>query len=255
MIIRSTWNLITEEVTILPRHYCLELVKKLHKAMNLEVGKEQIPSITCSGIVGNYKSSGSFYSFSPEQSYQLSLSGLNNTSSQAIASLELGEVLELLGARFNLVKRENKVTSYEELYTTIIAEELEPIQQFTLNFSTPTAFANQGNYIPLPIPRLIFRSWLEKWNHFASIYLGGDELITYLSKAIRIKRHRLQTLNFQLPRGYIVGFTGNLILQIPAQLDPLLANVAYLLPCYASFASTGIKTRLGMGQTTVVEYD
>ncbi len=254
MIIRSTWDLVTEDATVLPNSYCLELVKKLHKAMNLEVGKEEVPSITCSGLVGNYKSSGNLYSFMPEESYQLSLSGLNNASCEAIYSLDLGESLEFWGAKFNLVKRENKITSYEQLYTTIIAKESEPIRQFTLNFSTPTAFANQGNYLPLPIPHLIFRSWLERWNHFASIYLGGDELITYLSKSVRIKRHRLQTRNFQLPRGYIVGFTGNLVLQIPAQLEPLIANVAYLLTCYAAFASTGIKTRLGMGQTSVVAY-
>ena len=33
--------------------------------------------------------------------------------------------------------------------------------------------------------------------------------------------------------------------------DPLLANVANLLVQYARFAGTGMKTRLGMGQTQI----
>ena len=95
----------------------------------------------------------------------------------------------------------------------------------------------------------MLRSWLERWNHFAPIYLGSDELVSYLSQAIKIKRHRLQTRNFQIYRGYVTGFTGNTVLQLPYKVEPLIANVAHLLIQYSTFAGTGMKTRLGMGQT------
>lgn len=93
------------------------------------------------------------------------------------------------------------------------------------------------------------RSWLERWNNFAPVYLGGDELITYLNNALLLKHHRIQTRSIQMYKGYVNGFIGEVTLQMFNRADALLANVADLLIQYAEFAGTGIKTRLGMGQT------
>jgi CRISPR-associated endoribonuclease Cas6 len=46
---------------------------------------------------------------------------------------------------------------------------------------------------------------------------------------------------------------GDVTLQVLNRADPLLANVANLLVQYARFSGTGMKTRLGMGQTIVKE--
>ncbi|MEN2383761.1 MAG: CRISPR system precrRNA processing endoribonuclease RAMP protein Cas6 [Gloeotrichia echinulata CP02] len=97
----------------------------------------------------------------------------------------------------------------------------------------------------------MFRSWLERWNHFAPVYLGSDELIAYLSNAILLKNHKIQTRSWQLHKGYVNGFVGDVTLQVLHRADPLLANVAHLLVQYARFAGTGMKTRLGMGQTLI----
>ena len=252
MLIRSTWTLTTNQTAVIPRSYCLELVKQLHQQMGLEIGTEQTPSTTFSGLLGHVTTSQDFYSFDPNEVYQLSLSGLTENSSKAIASLDLADSLEFLGAKFIISDRQNEVTSYEQLYTESVAEEPEPIRQFNLKFVSPTSFSSQGGSLPLPVPNLMLRSWLEKWNHFAPIYLGGNELVSYLSQAIKIKRHRLQTRNFQLNRGYVTGFTGNIDLQLPYKVEPLIANVAHLLIQYAAFSGTGMKTRLGMGQTITV---
>ena len=255
MLIRSTWTLTTKETAVLPRSYGLELVKQLHEKMNLELGKDIIPTITFSGLRGNYSNSRDFISFPIREFYQLSLTGLNTSSSKAIAQLNLSEHLEFLGAKFTIINREDETSSYEQLYTTLVADEPEPNRYLELEFFTPTAFANNQIQLPLPVPNSMFRSWLEKWNHFAPIYLGSGELLSYLSNAIRIKRHRIQTSTFQLPKGYLVGFTGKVTLQILFRVDPLLANVANLLVNYASFAGTGMKTRLGMGQTQLKTKD
>lgn len=120
-----------------------------------------------------------------------------------------------------------------------------------MQFTTPTAFGQSRGSLPLPLPSLMFNSWLERWNNFAPVYLGGDELITYLNNALFIKHHRIQTRSVQMYKGYINGFMGEVTLQIFNRADSLLANVADLLVQYAEFAGTGMKTRLGMGQTTV----
>lgn len=252
MLIHSTWTLTPHEMAVLPRSYGLELVKQLHEKLGLELGREIMPSLSFSGLTGRCSSSEGFLSFKSEEFYQLSLTGLNENSGKAIASLNLGDSLSFLGATFQIINREDDVTSYEQLYTSLVANEPEPTREFTLQFATPTTFAQAETHLPFPIPALMFRSWLERWNNFAPVYLGGDELVSYLSSAIRISHHHLKTRNFQLPRGYMTGFTGEVTLQIPHRFDPLLANVAHLLVNYATFAGTGVKTRLGMGKTNII---
>lgn len=251
MLIRSTWTLTVSEPAILPRAYHLELVKELHRRLGLEVGSEAIPSVSFSGIQGFYQVSQDFVTFTPDEFYTLSLCGLQENAAKAIASLNLSPSLEFLGAKFAIINREDEITSYEQLYTELVANEPEPIRRFNLKFITPTAFAQGHTHLALPVPNQMFRSWLERWNHFAPVYLGSDELIAYLSQAVLLKHHKIQTRSYQLPKGYVNGFVGQVTLQIPYRTDSLLANVANLLVQYAQFAGTGIKTRLGMGQTKV----
>jgi CRISPR-associated endoribonuclease Cas6 len=254
MLIRSTWILTVAELTTLPRSYGLELVKELHQRSHLTMGNEAIPSATCSGILGRTSNSGDFITFHPGEIYQLSLCGLQENASKAIASLtfdstDTTQTLKLLGACFEVANREDEITSYDNLYHTLVATEPEPSKRFDLHFTTPTAFAQNRIYTPLPIPALMFRSWLERWNHFAPVYLGSDELIHYFSENVAVSRHQIQTRSFTVHSGKVTGFTGTVTLQILSLPDPLLANVANLLTHYAQFAGTGMKTRLGMGQT------
>lgn len=251
MLIRSTWTLSVSEPTVLPCSYGLELVKDLHRRMSLEIGGNTIPSVTYSGITGFCSTSKDFQTFNPDEFYHLSVCGLQETASKAIASLDLSPSLEFLGAKFDVVNREDDISSYENLYQTLVAAEPEPVRYFNLKFTTPTAFAQQHTFLPLPVPNLMFRSWLERWNHFAPVYLGSDELIGYLEGAIALSRHKVQTRSFQVHRGKVNGFTGNVTLQVLHRTDPLLANVANLLLHYAQFSGTGVKTRLGMGLTEV----
>ena len=251
MLIKSTWTLTVSEPTVLPRSYNLELVKQLHQQLNLEIGSEKIPSTSYSGLLGFYSTNKDFFNFHPQEFYNLSLSGISESSAKAISSLQLSDKLEFLGAKFNVINREDTITSYEELYTNLVANEPEPIRKFELQFLTPTAFSQAKTNLPLPIPTSMFRSWLERWNHFAPVYLGSDDLIAYLNEAILFKHHKIQTRSWQLQKGYVNGFVGDVTLQVFNRADELLANVANLLVNYAEFTGTGMKTRLGMGQTTI----
>ena len=132
-----------------------------------------------------------------------------------------------------------------------MGNEPETSRFFDLQFITPTAFAQSATNLPLPVPSLMFRSWLERWNYFAPVYLGSDDLIAYLSNAIILKKHKIQTRTWQLQRGFVNGFVGDVTLQVLNRADPLLANVANLLAQYSQFTGTGMKTRLGMGQTII----
>lgn len=249
MLIRSKWTLSLSEPALLPRTYSLELIKELHKRMNLSVGNQSIPNITASGIIGSCSVSGDFLTFPSDIFYTLTLCGLQEQASKAISSLDLSSSLEVWGNRFDIVNREDEISSYESLYSTLVASEPEPVKRFKLEFYSPTAFAQHTTYLPLPVPALMFRSWLERWNNFAPVYLGSDELIAYLIDAIALKSHDIKTRLFRGSNGYINGFIGDVTLQVLNKTEPLLANVANLLVNYAKFAGTGMKTRLGMGLT------
>jgi CRISPR-associated endoribonuclease Cas6 len=252
MLIRSTWTLTPDHAVSLPRAHGLELSKHLHTQLHLEVGSEAVPSSAFSGLLGRCTPAQDFVQFHPEEFYQLSLCGLQEPAAKAIAELDLGNQLSFLGARFNIVNREDEVTSYEGLYHAHVASEPEPTFQFDLSFLTPTAFSQNRLYLPLPVPALMFQSWLERWNHFAPVYLGGEELIGYLGGAIALSRHRIQTRSFQVHSSRISGYMGDVTLKALSRVDPLLANVAHLLVQYATFSGTGTKTRLGMGHTSLL---
>lgn len=249
MLIRSTWQLSVTEPSALPRSHHLSLVKDLHNRLDIRMGEEQIPSTTFSGILGFYDRNGDFVTFLPDQVYTLTLSGLQESSSKAIADLDLGETLDFLGASFVISDRQNEITTYENLYTELVANEPEPIRRYELYFATPTAFAQNRTHLPLPVPSLMFRSWLERWNHFAPVYLGGDDLIAYLTSYVTVTRHQIKTSTIRIHQGQCTGFTGQVTIQAIGRVDPLLINVANLLVNYAAFSGTGIKTRLSMGYT------
>jgi CRISPR-associated endoribonuclease Cas6 len=184
--------------------------------------------------------------------YRLMLSGLDDVAVQAIKALELTDTLELLGTKLQLVRQPDECSSYEQLYEAAVLNEPEPRSHYGLKFLTPTAFSQNRRYLPLPVPRLLFRSWLERWNHFAPVYLGGDELLEYLDGTVALQQLRIQTRQISVQQVRIPGFVGTVNLRLFLK-DPLLTNVAELLLAYSQFCGTGIKTRLGMGATELVE--
>jgi CRISPR-associated endoribonuclease Cas6 len=252
MLIRATWLLTVDEPVLLPRTYGLALVQDLHTKMNLTMGDTSIPNLSYSSLIGNTRSIEDFIELEPSITYQLVLCGLNTAATKAITNLDLTDTLTLLGTKFHIQRQPDELSSYEELYHNSIVLEPPTIDRYTLNFLTPTAFSQNRKYLPLPLPQLMFHSWLERWNHFAPVYLGGEELIGYLDNATALAQLRIQTRNVTIQRGKIPGFTGIVNLRL-LQLDPLLANVANLLCQYARFSGTGIKTRLGMGVTATAE--
>lgn len=252
MLYRSTWSLSVSEPTTLPRSYGLELVKDLHRRMDLDFGTDPIPPISFGGLRGSAQVNGDWITFFPHECYELMLGGLDDCAAKAILSLDFSTGLDFLGGHFSVDECHNVQTSYEELYTIWVADEPELERRWELDFITPTAFSQGRSSLPLPVPILMFRSWLERWNHFSSIYLGDRELLGYLDEAISLSRHRLQTRTFSVHRGRIPGFVGQVTLQAPLRADALVVNVANLLIRYGQFAGVGAKTRLGMGMISLL---
>ena len=249
MLVRVTWKLTVEESVSLPHTYGLEVARRLHDRIGIEMGSEAVASTTCTGIVGRCSMSREFVAFDPQEPYWLSLTGLQEASAKAILDLDLGDRFELFGAQFRVGDREVEVSSYEQMYQLRVAEEPELSKVLNLEFVTPTTFAQNRLYLPLPVPVMMFRSWLERWNRFAPVYLGGDELMMFLGEGVAVSRHRVMSRSVMVGSSRVTGFVGDVSLRVMGWVDPLLGNVARLLVEYGGFAGTGAKTRLGMGTT------
>jgi CRISPR-associated endoribonuclease Cas6 len=250
-LIRARWLLSIDEPVLLPRAYGLALVQDLHSQMQLSLGDRPIPNVVYAGLIGKVSFVEDFVSLTPNQPYELILSGLDTVACQAIMKLDLTNTLKLLGAEFQVERQADEVTSYEQLYHDNIVLEPPLNKRHTLHFLSPTAFSQNRKYLPLPLPNLMFRSWLERWNHFASVYLGDNEVLEYLDRSIAIQQLRIQTQSMIIQRSRIPGFMGTVQLNSLSS-DPLLNNVASLLLQYSRFCGTGIKTRLGMGATNLI---
>ena len=142
-------------------------------------------------------------------------------------------------------------SSYESLAQAWLLDTRRPPARLNLLFASPTAFHSGGLSVPLPLPRLVFGSLLERWNALAPLRLG-DDILAFAEREVAISRHRLQTEALPLSGGLHIGFTGRCTYVVPGiQRAPDRSEYAWralhLLAAFAFYAGAGIKTTMGMG--------
>jgi CRISPR-associated endoribonuclease Cas6 len=125
--------------------------------------------------------------------------------------------------------------------------------KIALNFSSPTSFRSQEMHFPLPDPRLVFQSWLNRWNEFAPADLQiSPALLESVPGHVAIGRYDLRTEMVDWGGNKkAVGFVGALQYNIirPAALGETALRQLNCLADYAAFCGTGHKTAQGMGVT------
>lgn len=148
-----------------------------------------------------------------------------------------------------------------------------PKKVFHFNFITPTAFRSGSGLgsldVPLPIPDLVFNSYIKKWNvncpneewHFQKDWA---EFLRSSVKIIQI--YSLQTMDWKTPAGkqkdrVIPGFTGKISFDLSKRLK--LENkssfwrdnyaVMHALSDFAFYCGTGQHATVGMGQTITLD--
>jgi CRISPR-associated endoribonuclease Cas6 len=111
-------------------------------------------------------------------------------------------------------------------------------------FRTPMSFHSKGQFLPLPLPELVLRSLLERWQRWSTVDLGGDAVGVIQASAI-LTRFRGETTSYQLT-GFNTGFVGWAEIGLrrpPPEYSGLLAVLARFAP----FAGVGQKVGMGMG--------
>jgi CRISPR-associated endoribonuclease Cas6 len=108
-------------------------------------------------------------------------------------------------------------------------------------------------HVPLPDPRLVYQSWLTRWNAFAPQEARINvALLDIVAAHVAVGRYYLRTEMVDMGRNRkVVGFVGKVqfnVIRARKIGDEWLRRLN-LLADYAEFCGTGHKTAHGMGQT------
>ena len=133
-------------------------------------------------------------------------------------------------------------SDYDKLY-----DSAESTDEVTLQFATPASFKQGDTSMLFPIPRLVFKGYLEKWNKYSGIGLS-DSILNRIEDALILSHYDLRTLPFSDGRATTPGFVGICTFKIKDRNKEFLKNVN-LLADFSFFAGTGRKTTHGMGMT------
>jgi CRISPR-associated endoribonuclease Cas6 len=139
--------------------------------------------------------------------------------------------------------------------------------QLMLRFVSPTTFHSKGLDVPLPIPTLIFRSLIERWNAFAPLALA-PHLLTFVEQYVAVTKYQTKTVMLTgKPGSGHIGFVGDVMFTIKtdnpglrkhdADLASVLkkdhehfSNLISVLARSAFFSGVGRQTTTGMGMCT-----
>jgi len=155
-------------------------------------------------------------------------------------------------------------TTFEALAQEHLLGIRKPDRKLTLRFASPTTFRRTrgetsltddqgrayqvaGHNVALPLPGLVFDSYLRRWNAFAPVALHPD-VKRYAQECVAISRYRLQTVLVEFGAARQVGFVGHCQF-IALVHDPYWQRLLNLLAAFAFYAGTGHKTTRGLGQT------
>jgi len=137
----------------------------------------------------------------------------------------------------------SNLTSFSDLY-----ELAKAASEITLQFCSPATFKQRAKNVPLPLPSLVFASYLQKWNAFSPVKFERASLLSWVEDNVAIEQHRIATTMVSFGRFRLVGFTGVCRYRaLKDDTDRLKALNA--LADFAFYCGTGAKTTMGMGQT------
>ncbi|MBE7534770.1 MAG: CRISPR system precrRNA processing endoribonuclease RAMP protein Cas6 [Anaerolineales bacterium] len=188
--------------------------------------------------------------------------------SAADSQLLLNEVLpQMLGKSIQLAHQKFVVqekievqqkTSYQELLQKNFDSTKPAPALIDVAFDSPTTFNVDNGVMPLPVPVLIFNSWLARWNQFAEVNFSQDikkidEALLSLSRFQKL-RSQAVTLTKGSPESPkkipLIGFTGLCRFRINSN-DSFWLSACHTLTEFSTFCGTGTKTSYGLGQTRI----
>jgi CRISPR-associated endoribonuclease Cas6 len=187
------------------------------------------------------------------QTYSWIITGLNPEVTHWLQTWQIPSTVKLQSDTLEIEAHRilYPATTYETLWNTFHNTPRTP-QDLCFTFLTPTSFRHHGNHLPLPLPDIIFQSYLRRWNCFAPIEFNKHDFKQWVNEHIVIARHKIESSKVQAGKqGSVTGFTGcvQFHLTSKAQSEPDYVQLIYALEQLAPYCGTGHKTTFGLGQT------
>ncbi len=135
-------------------------------------------------------------------------------------------------------------------YAELIEKAERTSRRIKLRFLTPTTFKRADMDLPLPLPQLVFQSYLNRFREFfpsCEFLPDFPDLVDRFTGITSQKNVRTDTLKTN--KTTLTGFVGDVGFVINKKAPPELVYQMNLLADFAFFCGTGRKTTVGMGQT------
>jgi len=128
------------------------------------------------------------------------------------------------------------------------------MRRIKLRFVTPTSFSKGDMDLPLPLPRLVFQSYLKRFREFHDFEFLPD-FVQQVDEHTGISSMKgMRTDTIKTKKVTLTGFVGEVSFEISKKAPPELVFQMNLLADFAFFCGTGKKTTVGMGQTRRIEH-
>ena len=122
-------------------------------------------------------------------------------------------------------------------------------RRISLEFLSPTTFRSGGQRnILFPEPRMLFNSYLSRWQSFSSINLDTN-LVALAETGARIASYKLDSRALHFGAYSETGFQGKCAIEIGGEMTKEVVRELNALADFAFYCGTGAKTSMGMGQT------
>jgi CRISPR-associated endoribonuclease Cas6 len=172
--------------------------------------------------------------------------GLSEPLASAMSYVfEAGTELDVGPSRVRVLDVELERTSYEDLYDAYVPREAAH-ERISLRFVSPTTFRVGKANMPMPLPRLLWQSWANRWNAFSEIQLGSFG--EWAEEHIVPARFRLRSRVAKVGGATLVGDVGECEYRV-LRPESLEARVAAMLAAYSQYCGSGQKTTMGLGAT------
>jgi CRISPR-associated endoribonuclease Cas6 len=142
--------------------------------------------------------------------------------------------------------------SYSHFASRYFNGQSSQVRHAQLIFQSPTTFKWSANnhYYPLPDPRLILQSGLNKWNAFSDrVRLEDPNLLDTLIENFRIADFQLHHRLVSIDKGVIPAFAGHLNVTLGG--PTALKELTLLLLNYETLCGVGAKAQMGLGDLRI----
>lgn len=178
------------------------------------------------------------------------ISLLNQEASKETESLLLSENLkeiELKNSRqkyFTILAKSAKTLEEKDLANIFYRNDVN--NTFDIQFTSPTSFKSQGEYVFLPDLRLFFQSLMKKYSaSFSASESIDTEMLEELIEHTKIVSYHLSSSYYKIHTSFVPGFIGRV--RIRCKGNQTIANYLAMLLKFGEYSGVGIKTGMGMG--------